>query len=429
LFLEEQMEEIIKRCKATNGILYKQEILLDTAKRYPELKDLLYRAYEPFVQYHMMSKIDLRDSGSRTASEMWEEFTGILDIMENSATPQKNREMLIPFLGQCNKDTQELFLGVVRKNLKLGFGIKQINKVFSGLVTTFDVMLAGRYDPDKQYSVKQWKASAKMDGLRLVSLYGFPNPGWTIYTRTGKDITSRMPHLLPDLEAFRLKYGFSFLDGEGYNHGATFEELQSDVLRHGGEDCSHVEYHTFAFGDVKSFLNQSGTGIIIPSSDTVRIGNIVTVSHYKIPNIPKRMEQFAMKMEEQGYEGGCFRNPAFPYAHGRTNNLIKLKSWLLDTEQEPLAVKCVDIEGSEQRRADTATGGMIEVETMKSIAIEDPDTGIITRIGSGFSHDQRDEIWKNKDKYIGKMMDIKFQKEGSRGAKIFPIFVRWREDL
>lgn len=420
------MEEIVEKCKNTNSSIEKQAILADCGKRHPKLKDLLFRTYEPFIMYHMQAAVKLKDFGRRGATEMWDEFTLLLDLMAKSATPTENRKMLIAFLIRCTQDTQELFLGVVKKKLKLGFGIKQINKVFPKLITTFDVMLAGRYSRSKKYSPKFWRASAKMDGLRLVSLYGFPNKHWNILSRTGKDLTSRLPHLLPDLETFRKKFGFTFLDGEAYLHGTKFEQIQGDVMRSGGDNCDYIEYHVFAFGDVDSFLNQSIKCMTIPSNEKVTAGKVITVPHFEIPNEHSRMEQFALKMEEKGYEGAMFRNPVVPYFHGRSDNLVKLKSWLLDDAMQDLSFKCTGITSSIQRRPDKITKGMIDVKTMKAIVAEDPATKVITKVGSGFSHEQRDEIWKNKEKYIGKMLDLKYQKIGSGGAGIFPVFQRWR---
>jgi ATP-dependent DNA ligase len=423
------MEEIVKECRNTNSPIKKQAILKDYAEKYPALKDLLFRAYEPFDMYHMQAKVPLNDFGQRGAAEMWEEFSALLDIMTVSPTPQKNKEILVGFLEKCNQDTQTLFLGVVRKNLKLGFGIKQINKVFPNLITEFDVMLAQQFKTDKNYPVKMWKASSKLDGIRLVSLFGFPNKGWHIFTRKGKDITSRVPHLVQDLEAFHSKWGFTFLDGEGYTQGIPFEQLQGDILRHGGKTCSYVNYHVFAFGDINSFLNGSQKGMVIPSRDPISCGNIRTVPNFDIPNDPDRMIAFALKMEAQGFEGGIFRNPDVPYPKGRTNHMLKLKTWLLDTSQTDISVECVSIEGSLQTRLDKASDTMIEVYTLKSISFRDHKDIVVTKAGSGFTHAQRDEFWGKKNELIGKMFDIKFQKTGSRGGKIFPVFQRWRFDL
>lgn len=423
------MEEIVKECRDTNSPVKKQAILKDYAKKYPMLKDLLFRAYEPFDMYHIKAKVPLNNFGQRRAAEMWGDFNALLDIMMASPTPQKNQEMLIGFLERCNQNTQVLFLGVVRKNLKLGFGIKQINKVFPNLITEFDVMLAQQFKTGRNYPVKMWKAFFNLKGIRLVSLFGFPNKGWHIFTRKGKDITNRVPHLVYDLETFRNKWGFTFLDGEGYNHGIPFEQLQGDILRHGGETCSYIEYHVFAFGDVDSFLNGKQIGMVIPSRNTVSCGNIRTVPHFDIPNDSNRMIAFATKMESQGFEGGCFRNPDIPYPKGKSINFIKLKTQFLDTSQADISVECISLEGSNQMRLDIASHKMIEVYALKSISFVNSTDGIITKVGLGFTYTQRDEFWKNRHELIGKVFDVKFRKGRNYEDKASPIFQRWKKGL
>lgn len=423
------MERIVQKCRNTNKSKIKQAILEECAQEYPILKDLLYRANEPFIMYHMKASLNLDGFGSMGAVEAWPEFCSVLDVMSESQTPQKNKELLSNFLERCNSYTQILFLGVVRKKLNLGFGIKLINKAFPGLITVFDVMLASRFDPDKTYSPKMWKASCKMDGLRLVSILDFPTKGWHIFTRKGKEITDRVPHLVPDLERFKRKYGFTFLDGEGFKHGARFEKIVGDVLRQTSDNCSYIEYHTFAFGAKEAFFKKTNGGILIPSRDLIECGNIITVPHFDIPNDPDRMIAFTEKMEAQGNEGGMFRNPAKPYPNGRTLDLLKLKMWLLDMGQQDVTVKCVGIEGSLQNRVDGLTGKMTEIYTMKSLAFLDPTDGIITNTGSGFSHKEKDECWEQRKEKKGKMFDIKFQKTGSKGRKVFSVFVHWRPDL
>jgi hypothetical protein len=423
------MEEIVAECRDTNSPGKKQAILKFYAKKYPALKELLFRAYEPFDMYHMKAKVPLSNFGQRRAAEVWEDFNALLDIMMASPTPQKNQEMLIGFLERCTTDTQILFLGVVRKNLKLGFGIKQINKVFPNLITEFDVMLAQQFKADKNYPIKIWKAFFNLKGIRLVSLFGFPNKGWHIFTRKGRDITSRMPHLVYDLEAFRNKWGFTFLDGEGYKHGIPFEQLQGDILRHGGETCSYVEYHAFAFGDVNSFLKGRQEGMVIPSRDSISCGNIRTVPHFDIPNNPDRMIAFAQKMEAQGFDGGIFRNPDVPYPKGKTGHVLKLQIGPLDANQDSIPVECIFIEGSKQMRRDITSHKMIEVYTLKSISFVDPMDGVITKAGLGFSYTQRDSFWEKRHELIGKIFDVKFQKGGHYKDKASPVFQRWRKDL
>lgn len=423
------MEKIIRECRATNKQKDKIEILRSYAREYSDLKKLLYRTYEPFETYHLASNIKTEDYGRECAAEAWPEFENILDVMKEDHSPFKNKKLLLSFLPRCNRETQELFLGVIRKDLKIGAKAKLINRAFPGLITEFDVMLGKQYDRDKNYNISKWKASYKMEGLRLIALYNFPNTGWNFLTRKGKKVENGLPHLVEGLDFFKEKWGFTFFDGEAYAHGIPFEKIQGDMLDHDGDDCSYIDFNVFAIGDTKSFIERSQEGMIIPSSEEVRYKSIVTVPHYDIPNDPDRMIGFTKKMTNKGYEGAMFRNPDIPYPYGRGNNLLKLKLWLLDGYIEEKTVVCTDIEGSVQMRPSAVSGRIEEIETLKSLHFINEATEETTKVGSGFTHKQKDEYWENRKALIGRKFDIKFQREGSRGRYIFPVFLGWRFDL
>ena len=56
----------------------------------------------------------------------------------------------------------------------------------------------------------------------------------------------------------------------------------------------------------------------------------------------------------------------------------------------------------------------------------------IVKIGSGWSDSDREEVWNNQDKYLGKILEISYfeettNKDGSCSLR-FPIAKRWRFD-
>lgn len=423
------LEHFITECRNTNKRLVKQELIKLYTAKYPILKQMLAFCYEPFQMYHISTKrMAIPIAGEEGAEEVWPSFVSILWEMEKQAAPAKNKDMLYSLLKRCNPETQELFLGIAGKDLKAGFSIKSVNLVLPGLVNVFEVALAQLYDPNKSYMVKVWKASKKLNGMRLVAMY--LGGEWIVRTRNGKNITDRVQHLFPSFEKVRQKWGYTFLDGEGYAHGIAPSRIAGDIL--GGEmDCSYVDFRVFAMGtDAAKFLEGNPTDITYPEQE-VRCERITFVAHINMPNEPKRIIAFAKKMEADNYEGGMLRNPAVPYALGRSNKMLKVKTWLLDPDKraaEALAVICVGIKSSEQWRASREADKMVKVLTMESVEFEAPD-GTTGKVGSGFTHVQRDEIHKNKESYLGQTMDINFQQKGSKGGKIFPIFAGWRLDI
>lgn len=423
------LEHFITECRNTNKRLIKQELISLYTAKYPILKQMLAFCYEPFRMYHINTKrMIVPPPGTEGAEDVWADFNFVLFEMERQFSIMKNRAMLSALLARCNPETQELFLGIAGKDLKAGFSTKIVNLVLPGLVNVFDVALAQLYDPKRSYMVKIWKGSKKLNGMRLVAMY--LGGEWIVRTRNGKNITGRVKHLFPSFEKARRKWGYTFLDGEAYAHGVDPARIAGDIL--GGEmDCSYIDLHVIAMGrNAAKFLEGDPTDITYPEQE-VQCGRIMFVPHNNVPNDPKRIMAFAKRMEDDGYEGGMLRNPNIPYALGRTNQMLKVKTWLLDPKKrmdDALTVTCIGIKSSEQWRASKEEGKMVKVLTMESIEFEAPD-GTTGKVGSGFTHEVRDAIHSIGQTYVGEKLDINFQQKGSKGGKIFPIFAGWRLDL
>jgi len=54
--------------------------------------------------------------------------------------------------------------------------------------------------------------------------------------------------------------------------------------------------------------------------------------------------------------------------------------------------------------------------------------GVDVQVGSGFSDELRDTIWSSPDKFIGRMIEVRYQEETPDGSLRFPTFVCFRND-
>ena len=62
------------------------------------------------------------------------------------------------------------------------------------------------------------------------------------------------------------------------------------------------------------------------------------------------------------------------------------------------------------------------------VIIQMPDSEVLVRVGSGFSDQQRDEIYADPDKFIGRMIEVKYHEVTPDGSLRHPRFYRWRDD-
>ena len=117
----------------------------------------------------------------------------------------------------------------------------------------------------------------------------------------------------------------------------------------------------------------------------------------------------------KGEEGIMINICEAPYEFKRSNNLLKCKKFQ-DTE-----VKIVGFEEGTNKLAGTLGAFVCEYKNN------------IVKVGSGLSEEDRDYFWANKDKYLGKLLTVKYfetstdSKTGLESLR-FPIFLRIRED-
>ena len=115
---------------------------------------------------------------------------------------------------------------------------------------------------------------------------------------------------------------------------------------------------------------------------------------------------------EKNWEGLMYRDGDASYAYKRTKSLLKIKQF------EDIELKLLDmVEGT----------GKYE-NNLGSFIVSYEDSTV--NVGSGFTDELREEYWKNKDKYIGKYVKIKyFEKTTDNTGKPslrFPTFLTFR---
>jgi ATP-dependent DNA ligase len=77
--------------------------------------------------------------------------------------------------------------------------------------------------------------------------------------------------------------------------------------------------------------------------------------------------------------------------------------------------------------------GFIEGEgrldgTLGKVKITSADGEPLGHTGSGFTDAMRDEVWENRDEYLGEPLEVSGEALDSQGSIRFPIFQRWRSD-
>lgn len=265
----------------------------------------------------------------------------------------------------------------------------------------------------------------KLDGIRVLKI------GGKVLTRKFKELPNR--HIRGLLE----KYLPDNIDGELMTPG-DFNEIQSKVMSFDGEP----EFTFYAFDYIQGDLND-------PYDSRVRdMKNVL--SNIKAPfKIEVLMPQMVYDKDElshfeeqylkDGFEGVMIRTPKGKYKCGRSTLkeqiLMKLKRFL-DAEAKVVGFEEKMHNDNKQQKDEfglskrsSKKDGLIPANTLGSIVVEDIKTKVKFNIGSGFDDAMKDEIWKNQNKYINKIVKYKYQSVGAKDAPRFPVFLGFRHKL
>ncbi len=426
------LSNFIDELKSTTKPGEKQDIL----KKYEcgILSSLLHATYDPFRLFHVnIKKKDIPEPGIHELEELEAELAGVISFCESSKSNKQNRERAVELLGQLNKGSQDLVIGTLNKNWKAGLGVKNVLKVYPGMVSQFNVQLANTYDREKAYDkIESWVWSNKLDGLRCIAIREssdkyYDKGRWTMYSRKGKEFFT-VDHLKDQLETMYEATGHTFFDGELYKHGLKFEEIQGPVMAFTQGSVPDMEYHIFIGGDAEDFLN--GTGL----------------TNYKVlgggdcgPHTPHLFcvnegiivrDQVEEKLEEAfaaGYEGIMLRDLAKPYDYKRSDAILKLKQ-SLDADEGEIISDCV-VESIETDDFPVIVDGKMTIEhLLVRLWVIQPD-GTRCKVGSGFDLNFRRYYTEHPEELIDKVVEIKHQMWGERGRMRFPRLYRVREDL
>lgn len=235
-------------------------------------------------------------------------------------------------------------------------------------------MLANKWEDKEKYITEPFYVQPKLDGVRLiVSKNG-------CFSRTGKPVKG-VDHL-----ARGLKDG-EYLDGECYAPNKTFEEITS-IFKMNPQD---LEFHVFDYFDVNRPCLTFEERKARINVDTFLVKNKSDIKGYH--------DLFV----NQGYEGIMIRDPSSVYEIGkRSNYLLKYKSF--QTEEYEI----VDVKEGTGREIGAAIWICKTGEHTFSVR----PSGTI---------EVRRKIFKNKKKYIGKQLTVKFQNLTALGIPRFPV--------
>lgn len=261
-------------------------------------------------------------------------------------------------------------------------------------------MLANKYK-DKKHKL-EWPiyVQPKLDGFRMLKA----GDGSKAWTRGGKEhVQACVKHLLWDTHPY-------VVDGELILPGNQKLQLTAQAAKKYRPGVSEsLKYHVYdvvipdkPYSERLKVLKQ-----LLQYDDAPK--NVVLVPTVEVKNEQELFEQHA-RFVSQGYEGTIIRTDATGYEVGhRSDSLLKYKDFQ-DAEFKVLAVE--EGKGSFKGHA---------------IMVCDNKAGGTFNVVSEGTMEYRAELWKNRKKYVGQYLTVRYQTLSEDGNPVFPVGVDFRE--
>ena len=367
-------------------------------------------------------------------------FTNRDTIIENSLNENEY---------QYAQQYYEFFNKLLTKNLQLGVDAKSINKIIPNLIPTFSLQLANKYfDNPTIVEGKKFSLTTKIDGGRIIAIK--KNGKAKFYTRQGQeyeglvDLKEEMENYMPDnlcldgeitlLDPYKPSDYHDFIEEDLFDPSPriyTCTKLSSKeqyketmkITRRDGEKHG-VKMLVFDCMTADEFESQRCDKPYFERRET--LNRIFKNPEYKnkyfelLPVLyegtdTSEITNWLNRNIANGEEGVMINIYNAPYDFKRTSNLLKVKR-----------MQTMDLEIVGYEEGTNANEGKLGAFVLR---YRDGNT---VKVGSGFSKELREEVWKDPESYIGKIIEVQYFEEtenqgGGKGLR-FPVFIDFRTD-
>lgn len=415
----EETLNILQKIEDEPGKLNKTKLLQEQFNN-ETLKAILEYTYNPFKIYGI-KKVPKSNAAVNTDSSKghFEELIATLDAL-NAREYTGNRA--IRKVGQLFDNLSfvefKWFTRILKKDLKIGATSKTINGVWNNLIPTFEVQLAHSFDKYKgKVEGKEFFVTEKLDGVRCIIFNDQINP--KAFKRSGKEYDG-----LPEVYEEIVKLPKGVYDGEILSiESSTLkdrETLQNTMKKVGAKGAqTGLVFNIFDYLEADEWEDKSGSAYHLRRG---KMDAFKESEHVKVVPVLYRGNDLTMiprllnEVEEKGKEGLMINLSEGYYEKKRTQQLLKVKS------MESFDGKIIEVIEGE---FDTKYQGMLG-----ALKVSYKDSFVY--VGSGFSDSERKTLWKNKEKILGRIVEVQYfrESENEKGNKSvsFPVFKTIRQD-
>ena len=427
------LENLVDLLGATNSRLEKESILKNCSEETPnwiEIADWVILTHNPFERFHVSSA-----SVKKHPELSVEHDEDLLNLLLNAAQRTYSGHDLIGRINYVIESrglSRDLVYKIIDRDLKCGTGRTTFNKFLHSKIPSFDVALAGKYEPKYVENWDEWFASRKLDGCRCIIIKNGDEVN--AFSRQGKEFEV-LGVILDEVRAMKSQH--FILDGEiclvDENGNEDFAGIMKQIRKKNHTilnprlyvfDVLTNEEFEFQIGDVPLAERMERFHDLDLKSDHIELLEQIPVKNDDV------VQEMLADAIDRGHEGLILRKNA-GYIGKRSRDILKVKKFY-DAEYDVVEV----IEGTKQMLdsslADSYIGdqelhappvdgldweGQKQPEPAKMVDMPCMSAAVIMHkgnrvgVGSGWSDAQRLLYKDHPEKLIGNTITVQYFEE------------------
>lgn len=313
-------------------------------------------------------------------------------------------------------------------------------------MSTFKPLLAPNKQPELSELVYPKLASFKIDGVRGIFTLG------RFVSRSFKDIQNKQLR-----EKFKPIIHYTevnniIIDGEIYDDTLTFQEIITHTMTQDFEDPKTVKkfgrvleipetmkFHIFDTVSEDDYMKPFEERLEMAYKVHKHFQDITKFVEHQVVENPMQVHDLFHTALGEGNEGLMLRSPSGKYKTGRATQkediIHKVKPYrTYDAQIISVSQGTVVKEGIEKEKDEFGYSKTSIKKDDRELSDMAKDFTVLyegkeLRVSlSSLTHEERKEIWANKEQYIDKHIEYKGMDVGAKDLPRHPVFIRFRED-
>ena len=407
-----QPQAIIEKLEADNSRLAKESILLDAMNEgLDEFFDGVRMALDPLYTFGV-KQVPTKDTVISGQGCEWKIFVELAEkLNKRELTGHAARDAINLVMSSATAEQWNGFYRrILIKDLRCGVSEKTVNNVAkkNGFdkykVPVFTCQLAHDSANHEKKMVGPKQIEIKLDGVRVLTV--IKDGKVEMFSRNGKQFHN-FGHIIAEIEAVLKDKPAPYdlvLDGEVMS--ANFQDLMKQVHRKSGGVAKDAVLHLFDMIPLDKFLQ--GKYEVEQSKRSQYVWHWVDANKDALEHVqaldwedvdlssPEGQDRFVELNKaavDGGYEGVMIKDQKAVYECKRSHAWLKAKPFI------EVTLKVVAVEEGTGRNEGR----------LGAIIVEGEDDGYTYHLncGSGFTDDQRDQFWTDRDNVVGSLVEIR----------------------